>query len=208
MLLTSANIPYSTSPLELMITALASTLGTFTEKEEVVVELEGHGRSDSENKIDISRTVGWFTTLYPVKLRIHKGNLGEQVKSIKEQLRKIPNKGVGYGVLKYIEQEIEDYNRLPIRFNYLGEFSSSMHNDYFSFSDKVIGEDIAIENDITAKLEINNWVINGTFHCSIRHFAQDKNKVEAFLNAFLEQLSKIINHCHNKTEKDFTPSDF
>jgi amino acid adenylation domain-containing protein/non-ribosomal peptide synthase protein (TIGR01720 family) len=208
MLLTSSNIIYNTTPVELMVAALANALSNFIGKDDVVIELEGHGRDDSESTIDVSRTVGWFTTLYPVRLKVNQKNISEQVISVKEQLRRIPNKGTGYGVLKYINKELSKNNRNPIRFNYLGELSSNLQNDYFCYSEENFGEDIAPENHMTAILDINAWIVNGTLHCSIRHCNQSEKEVENFLNLFMEYIRKILEHCDNETEKVFSPSDF
>ncbi|WP_164076139.1 condensation domain-containing protein, partial [Stenotrophomonas maltophilia] len=61
-----------------------------------LVQLEGHGREELFADIDLSRTVGWFTSLFPVRLS-PVADLGESLKAIKEQLRAIPDKGLGYG---------------------------------------------------------------------------------------------------------------
>ena len=72
------------------------------------ITLESHGREDSISKdnIDISNTLGWFTTMYPVELST-RDNIGDSIKHIKEILRQIPNNGIGYGA-------IEGYSKLPL----------------------------------------------------------------------------------------------
>jgi len=102
----------------------------------VMIDLEGHGRESIFDGIDLSRTVGFFTTIFPVNLDA--GNLdleeawaggealGRALKSIKEQLRSIPDNGIGYGLLRYLNPETAPVlSRLPkpqIDFNYLGRF--------------------------------------------------------------------------------------
>ncbi|MGV8267924.1 condensation domain-containing protein, partial [Pseudomonas aeruginosa] len=66
----------------------------------VLVQLEGNGREDLGEAIDLSRKVGWFTSLFPLRLT-PAADLGESLKAIKEQLRGVPDKGVGYGLLRY-----------------------------------------------------------------------------------------------------------
>ena len=74
----------------------------------MAVSLEGHGREQSWRVLDVSRTVGWFTTMYPVVLELdEEQELGEQLIRVKEQLRSIPNKGIGYGVLKYLAASMD-----------------------------------------------------------------------------------------------------
>jgi hypothetical protein len=68
-----------------------------------IIALEGHGREQINSNIDISRTVGWFTTIYPAVLDLGEDNsIGLQIKSVKESLHSIPNNGFGFGVLKYL----------------------------------------------------------------------------------------------------------
>ena len=94
---------YRTEINDMLLTALGKALSEWSGERHVAVELEGHGREDIVEGLDISRTVGWFTTMYPVVLELDEGQeLGEQLIGVKEQLRSIPNKGIGYGVLKYL----------------------------------------------------------------------------------------------------------
>ncbi|MCZ4590656.1 condensation domain-containing protein, partial [Rhodococcus opacus] len=103
-----------------------------------LIQLEGHGRQEQiAAGADLSRTVGWFTTVLPVRLDIGAADLddaftggagaGVVVKSIKEQLRSIPDRGIGYGLLRYLNQDTaEQLRSLPvgqISFNYLGRVS-------------------------------------------------------------------------------------
>lgn len=90
------------------------------------MQLEGHGREELGGELDLSRTVGWFTSLYPVHL--HPAvEPGAAIKSVKEQLRSIPDRGIGYGLLRYLADPAcgEVLARSPqprITFNYLGQF--------------------------------------------------------------------------------------
>ncbi|MBA8960565.1 aspartate racemase [Rhodococcus percolatus] len=103
-----------------------------------LIQLEGHGRQEQiAAGADLSRTVGWFTTVLPVRLDIGAADLddaftggagaGVVVKSIKEQLRSLPDRGIGYGLLRYLNQDTaEQLRSLPvgqISFNYLGRVS-------------------------------------------------------------------------------------
>jgi amino acid adenylation domain-containing protein/non-ribosomal peptide synthase protein (TIGR01720 family) len=112
-----------------LLTALALACARWTGELELRVDLEGHGREELAGGPDLSRTVGWFTTLYPVLLRVKNpadaaGSLG----SIQEQLRRIPGRGLGYGVLRYLSPDPDLRRRLgeqprsAISFNYLGRF--------------------------------------------------------------------------------------
>jgi NRPS condensation-like uncharacterized protein len=98
------NLAYGTEANEILIMALSLALSKYIRQKKVAIELEGHGREEISNKIDITRTVGWFTSMYPVILNTEGDNLNEKIKSLKEQLRGVPNKGFNFGVLKYLSR--------------------------------------------------------------------------------------------------------
>ncbi|WP_019925198.1 non-ribosomal peptide synthase/polyketide synthase [Nocardia sp. BMG111209] len=108
--------------------------------ESVLIRLEGHGREeDTVAGADLSATVGWFTSVYPVRLRadatawdeICAGGpaAGALVKSVKEQLRAVPGKGIGFGLLRYLNPEtatvLQQFSTGQIGFNHLGRFTSA-----------------------------------------------------------------------------------
>jgi len=98
--LRKANQAYHTEINDLLLTALAYALQEWQGGSVHAICLEGHGRQPFDSEIDCSRTVGWFTNLYPIRLEL-KPSLRESLKFIKETLRSVPNKGVGYGALRY-----------------------------------------------------------------------------------------------------------
>ncbi len=88
--------------------------------------MEGHGREELFDNLDVTRTVGWFTSLFPVRLT-PEVSLDGSIKAIKEQLRGVPHKGIGFGVLRYLGDEASraalSQLAVPrITFNYLGQF--------------------------------------------------------------------------------------
>ena len=125
---------YHTQINDVLLTALAQTLQQWTAAESWRIGLEGHGREPIHEELDLSRTVGWFTTLYPVVLNLPLGaqaDPGQALKAIKEQLRAIPQQGLGYGLLRYlctqpqVAQQRASWPQGPaaeISFNYLGQF--------------------------------------------------------------------------------------
>ncbi len=120
---------YRTQINDLLLTALARVISRWTGAPHCLIELEGHGREDLFDDIDLTRTVGWFTSLFPVKL-VPAANLGDSIKQIKEQLRAIPDKGLGYGALRYLgtpqaRASLGALQAPRITFNYLGQFDGS-----------------------------------------------------------------------------------
>ncbi|TYC20421.1 non-ribosomal peptide synthetase, partial [Micromonospora sp. MP36] len=109
----------------------------------LLVDLEGHGREELAAGLDLSRTVGWFTTMYPVRLDLGRLDLdeafaggaaaGRAIKRVKEQLRAVPDNGIGYGLLRYLNpdtaRQLTDRPAPQIGFNYLGRFATADDGD-------------------------------------------------------------------------------
>ncbi|MGH7999038.1 MAG: amino acid adenylation domain-containing protein, partial [Brasilonema sp.] len=120
---------YRTQINDVLLTALVQTFAQWTGEHLLLVELEGHGREEIFDDVDLSRTVGWFTTHFPVLLDLEKAsNPGEALKAVKEQLRGIPKRGIGYGLLRYlngnkeITEQLQALPQAEVKFNYLGQF--------------------------------------------------------------------------------------
>ncbi|WP_393062391.1 amino acid adenylation domain-containing protein [Streptomyces sp. LN549] len=123
---------FSTQINDALLTALAQALRDWTGDDETLIGLEGHGREDLFPDVDLSRTVGWFTSVFPVALRLAPGaGPVASLDSVKEQLERIPNKGVGYGILRHLgaPDVASVLGRQPVpevNFNYLGQFSRDL----------------------------------------------------------------------------------
>ncbi|MFZ5987760.1 MAG: amino acid adenylation domain-containing protein [Bacillota bacterium] len=210
-LLTTANAPYGTNPNDLLLTALVAAIRKMYAADEVVIELEGHGREDLFDRLDVTRTVGWFTSIFPVKLKAVGSDLGSQIKSIKEQLRRVPNKGIGFGVLKYMSKLVPVCDKRYARFNYLGEFDNSQDENIYKISLEDSGPDSAKSNHLTCLLDINALVLDKNLNISITY---SRNKyldetVEKLMKEYKNSLASVIKHCLGKRHSvDFTPSDF
>ncbi|MBV7338440.1 amino acid adenylation domain-containing protein [Chloroflexi bacterium TSY] len=140
-LLQRAPAAYATQINDLLLTALLQTLGKWTQEKTLLIELESHGREpidhldpDDDPVIDLSRTVGWFTAAFPVRLNHRSGDLSDQILSVKEQLGQIPNHGLGYGILHYSREtpELRQVPMPPICFNYLGQFDQPAENQGYT----------------------------------------------------------------------------
>ncbi|MGF7047829.1 amino acid adenylation domain-containing protein/non-ribosomal peptide synthase protein (TIGR01720 family) [Paenibacillus sp. DS2015] len=203
---------YNTNILDVLLTALFQTLQQWTEQTSFVIELEGHGRN--LHSIDVSRTVGWFTAMYPVKLAAPTHGIAEQIKQIKEKLRGIPHQGLSYGVLKYTGQDkrlaSNSNTRAEVRFNYLGQFDHEIENDWFSISDIKTGPDVSLSNSAIATLDVICMFVNNTLRVQFHYnqLAYKEVTMNRLLSTYIENLKTIIKHCCEKDGADFTPSDF
>ncbi len=204
-LLHEANAGYHTEINDLLLSALSVALqATFDQSVNRII-LEGHGRESIDNTIDVSETVGWFTTLYPVRLE----NQADMVNTLihtKEMLRAVPNKGIGYGALQQAGYLTGD---LPaISFNYLGQLGSASHQDW-SITDDDSGTMIASENDSHLLLGINGAVQGGKllFYVDSR---LPQAKTALFIRAFEQALNDVIITAQkqSQTGEIMTPSDY
>ena len=121
---------FGTQINDVLLTALVRTVGRWTGRQRLLVEMEGHGREAVVAAVDPSRTIGWFTSIFPVLLDLEGiDDLGRQIQAVKRQLDELPNRGIGYGLLRYLCDDAQvraDMAALPhpqINFNYLGQFN-------------------------------------------------------------------------------------
>src|SRR5262249_49420304 len=97
---------YHTEIIDILLTSLTVTLSQWTGSDSILINLEGHGREQIIEGLDVSRTVGWFTAIFPVRLKLKQGcNPGQAIKSIKEQLRQITKHGIVFGLLRYLTSD-------------------------------------------------------------------------------------------------------
>ncbi|WP_053147486.1 non-ribosomal peptide synthetase [Pseudomonas sp. Pf153] len=214
-LLQQAPAAYRTQVNDLLLTALARTVSRWSGQPGTRVELEGHGREDLFDDIDLTRTVGWFTSLYPVKLTAT-DDLGGSIKSIKEQLRGVPDKGLGYGVLRYlaapaVQAELTDLPPARITFNYLGQFDRQFDESALFVPS---GEGSGVAQDPTAPLA--NWLtVEGqvyggelTMSWGFSREMFDNATVQQLVDQYAVELKALIEHCAQLVVPQATPSDF
>ncbi|MDR4481705.1 MAG: amino acid adenylation domain-containing protein [Nitrospirales bacterium] len=160
-LLRNAPAAYQTQINDLLLTALTQTFLEWTGCDRLLVDLEGHGRENLFPDLDVSRTIGWFTSIFPVALVLPQGSTGTMLKSIKEQLRKVPSGGIGYGALRYLSPLAgTDRLRTPspaqVCFNYLGQLDQGGgERRLFSLAQESTGDEHAPTNPMRYELTIS-----------------------------------------------------
>jgi non-ribosomal peptide synthase protein (TIGR01720 family) len=118
----TALLKSATFPIHVvLLTALTQTLAQWSQQHTLVVDIEGHGRHGFNEAIDVSRTVGWFTASYPVRLSLPPGSLDEQLTYVQSQLLQVPNHGIGYGMLRLTEPQLQ--SPAEVSLNYLGQLT-------------------------------------------------------------------------------------
>jgi len=207
---------YNTNINDILLSALTLTFCDYCNRNNMVIGLEGHGREDIEKDMNTSRTIGWFTTLYPVLLEVDPArNIPATIKGIKEKLRAVPDKGIGYGVLKYIDPaELSDQPVCwDLLFNYLGQSDNIMGgNQWMSLAGESVGTVKSKTHPVNEKLTVTGWVQAGrlaiNWEYSDQHFL--KETVIGLAQKYLANLEAMIAHCldQQKAGSVYTPSDY
>ncbi|MCB2376592.1 amino acid adenylation domain-containing protein [Hymenobacter sp. BT635] len=216
LLLTRCHRAYSTETNDLLLAAFSRAVDEVFAIDKLLVKLEGHGREQLDNELDISRTVGWFTTMYPVKLEAA-GNrdLIRHVVSVKETLRKIPNKGIGYGILKYLGTDASfGMSAEPqVKFNYKGDFGSGVESKggerVFEFSNESKGQNMSPAFKRDSILDFSGIVMNNSLKLSIIYSRHQffRETIEALSEALNKHLLLLIDELSGQDTKKLTPSD-
>ncbi|TCV59961.1 non-ribosomal peptide synthetase [Pseudomonas fluorescens] len=215
-LLQQAPSAYRTQVNDLLLTALARVLCRWSGHDSALVQLEGHGREALFDDLDLTRTVGWFTSVYPVRLSPTVEDFSVSIKAIKEQLRAVPHKGLGYGVLRYLADATtrEAMAGLPhaaITFNYLGQLDQTLGQEaLFQPLDAPLGAihdpDAPLPNALSVDSQVSGGelVLRWTFSTQ-RH---EREAIAALAEAYLDELQRLIEHCLTDEAGGLTPSDF
>ena len=212
---------YETRIDEVLLTALVRSYSTWaamhggTDESQLFVDLEGHGREDIVPEADLSRTVGWFTTIYPALLSL-KGipGAGEALKAVKEQLRRFPQNGIGFGMLRHLSTDAEvvsAMSALPqpeMNFLYLGQFDGGSSG--MQLLKKASGPPCSPKLRRLHLFEVVGFVQGGELRVEISYSANRHTEAsaEALGKSFLEELQALIAHCKDPEAGGRTPSDF
>ncbi|MCB0747244.1 MAG: amino acid adenylation domain-containing protein, partial [Ignavibacteriae bacterium] len=202
-LLKEIPLVYNVNVNEILLFVLLKVISAWSKSNQHIVELEGHGREDVIENIDLSKTVGWFTTVYPVVLEYKNSDLYSQLNSISRSLSKIPNKGFDFSLLRYLSDKGEILNKIKnithpqINFNYLGQFDQNVFDDNLPFrmSDYPAG----IEQDPTeikpSLLYVVSVINGGELHVRWL-FSKNLHKagtIKKLAKKYIKELKEIIN---------------
>jgi fengycin family lipopeptide synthetase D/gramicidin S synthase 1/tyrocidine synthetase-1/tyrocidine synthetase-2 len=177
----------------------------------LALDLESHGRESIYDNTDVTRTIGWFTSIYPVAIHLQDtSDLKENIVNVKETLREVPQNGIGYGAFRYIAKEdFFQHERPKICFNYLGVLNESKEDTIFEISSiktrNEIGADYLSDYYLDINCQVRNGKLDITFSCNELEFSQ--TEAEKLANSYIGNLLNIINHCIKKEDTEITPSD-
>ncbi|GAA4960292.1 non-ribosomal peptide synthase/polyketide synthase [Actinoplanes utahensis] len=209
---------YRTHANDVLLSALGRVLADWTGRDRVAIALEGHGREELLDSVDLSRTVGWFTAEFPVSLTVPSGSWGAVLSAVKEQLRTVPHRGLSYGALRYLStpgspaEVLRDQAMPQICFNYHGqwEVGGDDPDGLYRAWCPGIGEDVAPDTDRGYLIEITGAVTDGCLHLDWTYpgAVYDEATVRRLAEAMLRALTEIVAHCARPEAGGRTPSDF
>ncbi|WAS89436.1 non-ribosomal peptide synthase/polyketide synthase [Corallococcus sp. NCRR] len=202
---------------DVLLTALGVALGEWTGKPDVLIDLEGHGREELFADADVSRTVGWFTSLTPALLRLSfRGTLGDRLRAVRDTLRAWPGRGIGFGLLRHLGP-VETRARLAalpqaqVSFNYLGQLDgSAAASTLFALSDEPVGPNVAPQAAHPHALVVDGSVLDGRLRMAFGYspLLHHEETVRTLSQRFLSVLRELIAQRHSEDARRRTPSDF
>ncbi|MEP6583050.1 MAG: amino acid adenylation domain-containing protein [Ginsengibacter sp.] len=204
---------YGTEINDVLLCALSMTLSNCGGLNKITIGLEGHGREEIAKDIDTTRTVGWFTNLYPILIEINpQGSLGDKLNSVKDQLRMVPDKGLGFGILKYINKEkrLSKKAHWNVMFNYLGQLDTVVQSGkWISGAKESAGQKVSDEYLGKEHLTVNGSIKGGQLILSFRYNSKNyqKDSIIDLVKEYQKNLESLIDHCI-KSGKQLAQSNF
>jgi non-ribosomal peptide synthase protein (TIGR01720 family) len=209
---------YRSQMNDVLLTALVQAFARWTGEYALLIDLEDHGREGILEGVDLSHTVGRFTTIFPVLLQLeHACTPVEALKSVKEQLRSVPKRGIGYGVLRYLSQDMEVTEKLrtlpqaEVCFNYLGRVDQAVSG---SILFRPVWETCAPHRSPRGHqrylLEVSGRLAGGQLQCDWTYSERIYRHatIEGLAQGFIEALRTLIVHSQSSKTGGYTPSDF
>jgi amino acid adenylation domain-containing protein/non-ribosomal peptide synthase protein (TIGR01720 family) len=217
--LEAAGRAFHTEVNDLLLSSLARALVSWGDVRCSILTIEGHGRDALGSAMDASGTVGWFTSQFPFRLQCDGSDIREQIIAVKEALRRVPDGGAGYGMLRYLTARdlvgLDDLSyRTSLSFNYLGQFDAGSSGNLCEFAQEDMGIQIAPELPREHDLDLTAIVLGGRLNVSIafhpgRHYPE---RISSLLEHYQRELTALTQYCcervPEKTAVDFTYKDF
>lgn len=209
---------YNTQINDVLLTALVQSFAQWTGNRSLLVDLEGHGREELFEGVDLYRSVGWFTTVFPIRLQLEESSHpGEAMKLVKEQLRRVPRRGIGYGILRYLNPDAATRSKLQalpqaeVSFNYLGQLDQVLSKSpLWTLAQESSGSNRSPLGNRRYLLEVDGFIaqgklqLNWTYSKKVHH----SSTIERLAQGFIQALRTLIVHCQSSEAEGCTPSDF
>ncbi|GGY14801.1 non-ribosomal peptide synthetase [Paludibacterium paludis] len=203
---------YRANPADLALAALALALREWMPEGALRVDLEGHGRDGFDEAPDVSRTVGWFTTLYPLLLQIGTdGDADEAIRAVKEGVRSLPSRGAGFGWLAESDSAPNGICWGEVCFNYLGRFDADFHRSPLAGVSTPVSVQRQDPRNLRAYLlEVDAYVYGDALEVVWTYGGNvlAADRIHALTERFAHHLRAVVAHCLTLPAPRLTPSDF
>jgi non-ribosomal peptide synthase protein (TIGR01720 family) len=208
---------YRTKIAEILLTGLLQAFSHWTGESSLLIDLEGQGRDVVFADVDLTRTVGWFTTISPVLLKLGNAkNPGEVLQAVKEQVRSISNEGIGYGLLRYlsedeaIRQGMQGLPQPEIIFLYLGQFEDSLpESSLFKLVRDLETSDRSSKTIRPHLLQLTGFISSGQLQINWTYSdIHQRSTIENLAQGLIAAIQSLITHSRSSTAGGYTPSDF
>ncbi|KAB8151547.1 amino acid adenylation domain-containing protein [Kordia sp. TARA_039_SRF] len=207
---------YNTEINDILLTALGLALKESFGVDKAILNMEGHGREEIVEDVDITRTVGWFTSEFPFVLDVQGEDVIHNLIHVKESLRKIPNKGIGYGMFKYLTDDFNTDVKPSVEFNYLGDFGQSLNSDsseeetpLFDYVSENIGLDSDAKNGSVKKLDVVGALLNEELQIAFSYSKKEykTETIQQLAVNYINCLERLIKLLSDVKVSYLTPSD-
>ncbi len=203
-LLKRAPAVYGTQINDLLLSALSRALCRWSQQPSALILLEGHGREDLFESIDLSRSLGWFTSMFPVRLRPDGDDIGQSIIDVQAQLAGVPQKGIGYGVLRHlagpdISAQLAALPQARVTFNYLGQFDQSFDEQALLVPAlEETGDNYSLKANLGNWLEIVGQVYDGqlALRCIYSSQRYRAGTMDALMSDYQRELESVDRTLH------------
>ncbi|MBB5647627.1 non-ribosomal peptide synthetase/type I polyketide synthase [Pedobacter cryoconitis] len=208
-LLSRVNHAFGTQINDVLLAALGLSIRQQYGVESLMIDLESHGREQLTQHTNFGRTIGWFTSMYPVLLTITHEDLSAVLKQVKETLREIPNNGLDFLLLKQLTAGNDLSARSQICFNYLGQFDTDTAGNAYTIATEKKGNDIAGTESMGYDWDIAGIITGGQLKIALGYFEDQytTTEISSFMGLFNQNLVEIITYCSAIEQTELTPSD-
>ncbi|HEX8903913.1 MAG TPA: condensation domain-containing protein, partial [Longimicrobiaceae bacterium] len=206
---------FGTQVNDALLAALAEAFRAWSGRASLLVDVEGHGREDLFDDVDVSRTVGWFTSVFPVHLRAT-GDAAETLRGVKEALRAVPERGIGHGLLRWSAGQaaagLAARPEAEVGFNYLGHAGAAAPDDEALLVPAAgpIGPTRNPAQPRTHRISVEGAVTDGVLRMGVYYGARvyRAETVERLAAAYAAALRALIERARAPRDGGYTPEDF
>jgi non-ribosomal peptide synthase protein (TIGR01720 family) len=203
---------------EVLLTALGASLSEWSVEKRVLIDVESHGREETVGAVDLTRTVGWFTVLYPLVVEVGEGSWSEKLRRVKEQQRQVPQGGIGYGMLRYlsvaseVREQLAGQPQAEVSFNYAGrgEVERPREGALVGPAQESYGAAYSPRGSRCHMLEINANAVGGELvvHWIYSEGVHRRETIEQVAQQMLRAIKEIIQETRQSTTHLFSTADF